>query len=214
MGELGDLARRAVERYLLDPGEAIDGVEEGTAATIVRAGGRTWSVREIDRARQFARSPGYTLIDITRGVIDGYRADGVAALADGLLFHLNDAEEFRAFFAAARGLLTPRETAGLLAFYQSEAPAAESLVVGDGDVEWLFPAATPGALDALLPQFGVGDDGSLDLAYCTLYLAPDPADRFTRVNLNRWHVGAAADGPLTWTVEPLARNMDSPRYRP
>jgi hypothetical protein len=208
------VASRLVSTFLLSQGETILETRVGAAGVLVCTSDRTWMVTALEEAKNFHRGPGYQLYDIHDADMDGpTRSEGVAVLPGGEMFHLNQAAGLQAFFDAVRATLTAEELAALIAFYQSDAPGVESVVADHGDLAWLFPAAQPIPIPALsLPEVEGSPAGSLRLRFCTLYLADDPLDSFTKVNLNRWQV--TANGGLTWEVHALARDLNSPRFRP
>lgn len=211
-----ELASEIVSSCILDPGESILAVHAGPAAVLLETIYRGLRFEVARAATSDGPGSGYALYTVRESATDGRaRPEGIAQLPGGERYHLNDPEGFRAFFAAARTLIEPLDFASLLATFQSEAPVAERVIAAYGDLAWLFPGANLAAsLHLSLPVIEGTPEAAFQMRFCTLYLDRDPRDRFTKVNLNRWRVAATAEGVLSWAVEPLARNLDSPVFRP
>lgn len=209
------VARRSVERYLLAAGERVVACEAGSEAASVETSEREWLVRPLERGRNFQRGSGYALYDVSSHETlhaQGH-SHGIALLPDGALFHLNDAEEFRAFFHGSVPPLAALETAALLAFYQSTAEGNESVIVQWADLEGLlYPADRARLPELKLPEVEAWEAGRGWLTCCTLYLYQDARNDELRLGLNRWRAWLDDDHRLAWACEPVARRLRCPRY--
>lgn len=203
-------AVKIVSRYFLKPGEVIEDVEEDEGVVFVSARYHSWDVRPIERLQAFVRSPGYELYGVETD--PHARLHGVAVLPDHRMFHLNDAEEIRAFFAAARSLLAPLEVAVLVVAFQS-AGGGEGIIMRLEELITRLEAKQIAAHPITPPAVVVGGDGSMNLDFYSMFISRVLGAGF-KVNLNRWHVEASAAGQLDWSVAAVARDLESPFYSP
>lgn len=144
-----------------------------------------------------------TLFDVPR------RSEVVALAPDGRRFELNDPRTFVAFHDEVGAALEPVELAGLLCASQGEGEHVrlpQRLVRDPGEVGDLLRDAERHLVRA--PEV----DGAT-LRFYSTYVEPGP-DRVLRAGVNRWEVEAPKPGSVSWRVEPVARQLPSPRYAP
>jgi hypothetical protein len=155
--------------------------------------------------------------DVSRLIVDGpTRLRGYAYTDDGRCFNLNDPDGFAAFFKEEGRRLSHEELARLLARYEGrnqgvELPQNTVVHVGDfqGALEPEVAASIPGFTE--LRHESSGDQEKL--AFCTFFISRESPDRVFRIGLNRWEATWDKDGHFELRVVPLARGLDSPRYR-
>ncbi|MPZ49077.1 MAG: hypothetical protein GEU75_07215 [Dehalococcoidia bacterium] len=156
-------------------------------------------------------------------VIDAWITDvprrprGFAKVADGRWLHLNDKRQFVEFFYAVGRQLDSQDLARLLTRYQGadqgvDLPQNTLIELTDlrGALEPETAASITGFTELRLEP---ADDGGL-LTFCTFFIVRDTPDRVFRVGLNRWEARWNRDGDFQLRVVPLARGLESPRYRP
>lgn len=187
MSELRETARTIVVRHLLDAGEDVVGVEDHSEG--VRVDGRylSWIVRPAA-----AQYDGFDLYEVAPDEDEDPPPvpHGVAVLADGESFHLNDAEGFRSFWSRAGGALDPGVLPELLARYQHGEYGARLL--GGGE-DRLWP-----------PPLVEEDAGRVRLRFCAAAVAPAPSTLEDTLTITEWNVDATRGGPIEWTTRPIA----------
>jgi hypothetical protein len=199
-------ARLVIERYFLEPGEAVGKIKVlGGEYAIVGAGSSEWVVRAMTKAQAFTKSEGYALYAVAPFGAYHTREKGVAVLPDESTFRLDDERDFLAFYARAHGLLDPVELAALLSFYQSKADRPEGVIVQQEDLAEVISASDLASLPGpLLPEAQRGEHGELTLSFCTQAMR---RDRGFRIDVYRWQVHADARAKLTWSTTALARGL-------
>jgi len=114
------VAEQIVARYFLKPYETIKEIHDYGETIEVCTNIGKWSLIRRDRRNDYVEPHGYDLYDV--GILLGGLKPGlpgVAVLQDGRIFKLDNADEFRAFFLAARQVIEPLELAYRIAAYQS-----------------------------------------------------------------------------------------------
>jgi hypothetical protein len=200
-----DDAMRILTRYFVGR-ERLQKVEEYEG--FVRAG--VWKVTPFER-EPWRERDGFTLYRVDLGHPVSH-PDAVAVFPDGRMFHLNDAGEFRGFFAASRGLVTPLELADLLKSFQSDREGAGEHIVQN--LETLSKHLTPEQIASLpigLPEVATRGNGTLSIVFFTWFIGFPSRGRH-HMNFNRWRVEVSADGRLDWQVDAVAREMKSLFY--
>lgn len=212
-----ELAQRIVEGCLLQPGESISKIRRLGNALIVESS-EWWRVETIASWRNFRKSSFYELYETGLYIF----ADpppppgGVALLQTGEMFCLNHRDEFQTFFQRGANLLTPLEIAGLLARYQGDSAlpgVRHTLLMDPKDLNNLLSdKQIEGLVDVLPFQATQDSQGGLVMDFCTFFLKPEPPNFVYRIGLDSWHLIANARGYVEWSVKPIARGLDSPRY--
>jgi len=183
VSELNETARTIVGRHLLDAGEDVEDVQERSDG--VRVDGRylSWIV-----ARAGTPYAGFELYEVA---LDEDQdpppvPHGIAVLADGESFHLNDPAGFRSFWSRAGP--DAEVVAELLARYQSGDNGARVL---GADERW--------------PPLLVEEAGdSVRLRFCAAAVGLDPASLDDVMRITEWNVDATRGGPIEWTTRLLA----------
>jgi hypothetical protein len=211
-----ELACAIVARYFLAPGETITGAIESRAATVVTTTAAHWAVEAHIGFPHLAGDGAYRLFDVTPATFSNPRPPrGVCVGADGPLWLLSDPDDLRRWYAAAGAQLDPLELAGLLVRYYGVRGGGHTLITSMDDLGDLLAPAQIAALSTFtLPVIDTSRPGAVAMSYCSFFLARGASDRVWRVNIDRWHVMAATDSPLTWSMTAIARELDSPRYAP
>jgi hypothetical protein len=211
-----ELARTIIARYFLASGETITEAMEGRAAVVVTTTAARWAVEPYTGFPHLAGNGAYRLFDVTPATFSNPRPPrGVCVGADGPLWLLSDPDDLRRWYAAAKPPLDPLELAGLLVRYHGTGGSGHTLIAQMDDLGGLLAPEQIAALPAFtLPAIETPSPGAFAMAFCSLFLARGEADRVWRVNLNRWHVAAAVDEQLAWSLTAIARELDSPRYAP
>ena len=211
-----ELARTIIARYFLAPGETITEVMTGRAAVVVTTTAARWAVEPYTGFPHLAGDGAYRLFDVTPATLSNPPPPrGVCVGADGPLWLLSDPDDLRRWYAVAKLLLDPLELAGLLVRYHGGGGSGHTLIAHMDNLSDLLAPEQIAALPAFtLPAIDMPRPGALAMDFCSFFLARGVSDRVWRVNLDRWHVTAAADDPLTWSVSVIARALDSPRYAP
>jgi hypothetical protein len=194
-----ELARQIVERHALPPGRHVESVHEEPVGVVVETDTLPRVVRE-------AAPPFGSLAVYEIG--PAYNADppkasvGVVVMNDGESFHLNEDEEFLAFWAATGGEVEPDVLADLLAAYHSgENPGH---VVGSGRVPVARRrAAQVAAVDGCEALSSEQSGRHLRVRFCSWSIAPEPTGEDVVVVV-RWDVDAEQHGPIAWAITPLA----------
>jgi hypothetical protein len=210
------MAREAVGNFLLEQGQTVQRVRQAGTGFIVESDD-WWLVEPIDSWPNFTKSGLYDLFEVRLymvadppPVLHGF---GVPHGSNGL-FHLNDAGQFRAFFAAVPGRFASIELAGLLVRYaDSEQSGLQTLIRREDDLRKVLYAEH---LEMLADKIGFHavdlPDDHLDMDFSSYYLVSGGEGHSHRVALNRWHVEVGGSKQLTWDVEPLAVGMPSPLF--
>jgi hypothetical protein len=210
-----ELGRRILERYFLEPDEAVREISDFGQVAIFDTNSVPWRIDRVEDIGSTKPNPAYTLyhVAINMSAEPPPPPDGIAVLPDGTFFHLNEVLEFRAFWLRVRERVEPVELAVLLVHYLSESPRNQNPVLKREDLSWLIDEHQIESIaDFTLPQSRIDDKGSLTLDFCTFYIEQVPPNFVHRVGLNRWHVEADTEGYLDWTIQPIAGGLSSPRY--
>jgi hypothetical protein len=217
---LEGIARKVLETYFFEPGEAVLKVRPRHGGFIVETGHAWWRVGAFEPWPNFVKSGGYNLIEVNVDVFFDPipPPHGVALVADDGMFHLNDDQEFRKFFQAVPTLNDSVEIASLLTHYRgwdSEFGVRQTLILRREDLAGsdLLDERQIEALPELISfQSNRTSEGILTVEFCTFYLRPEPPDRVLRVGLNRWRVAVDSERRLSWSHWPIAESLDSPAY--
>jgi hypothetical protein len=105
----------------------------------------------------------------------------------------------------------PACVAELLARYARSGPF-DVLVRGDGDVGDVLDRAVAQELGLHPPEPQTTPDGGRLVSFQTLHLRPEPPDQVIRVGVDAWTATMSPEGEVAWTVRPVARRLESPRY--
>ncbi|MBV9322452.1 MAG: hypothetical protein JO352_01545 [Chloroflexi bacterium] len=212
--DTGARARGLVERFLLAPGQSVSQTRRVGDAFIVEAD-EWWQVERVDRWRNFRKSDLYDLFEARLYLF----ADppptphGFGIPCPGEVFHLNDADQLRRFFAALPELLSGVELAGLLTRYAAtDLGGAQALVLSSDDLRTLIhPEHLEMMSEAVrFKSRRLADDG-LELDFCSYSIATRDNGPH-RVDVSRWHVEARAPSDVQWHVDSLAVGLPSPLY--
>ncbi len=210
----GDRARELVERFLLAPGQTVIQTRPVDDAFIVEAG-EWWQVERVDRWRNFHKSDLYDLFEARLYVFADPPPSphGFGIPRDGEVFHLNDADQLRGFFAALQQLLSGVELAGLLTRYAStDLGGAQGLVLSPEDLRTLlYPEHLAILSEAVRFKSRTLPEGGLVLDFCSYSVAAQDT-RPNRINVSRWHVEAHAPLDVDWRVDSLAVGLPGPLY--
>lgn len=207
MSSLAQIARAIVERYFMQPGEQVRAVVERDADVLVDAGAIGWAVSAVDRPDRLEPSR-HRLFEVRPDMDEDPPGppEGLALLPDGAMFHLNEADDFRAYYRAVGDSLAAVELAFLLATYQAEG-ALHNLIVRSTDME---RHVQPVELEAI-PGFTAPSEERVGsrryLRFCTYAVQQFPGKR-PEILLTRWEA-EARDGALDWRTQPLARLQSS-----
>lgn len=199
-----DVAVRIVERYFLGPREEIVEVRAWGNHVDVSSRYCSWDVQPVEKFRIIDRSAGYDLYGIENAAGTYYQ---VAVLPDDRMFYLEDKKELRAFFEAAHRLLAPLEVAALLALNQTE--HAENIIVDFNKLPMWFYEEDIAAYAPRLPVVTTREDGAMSVDFDTMFTSYKDGDR---ENLNRWHVELSATGQISWKIEAIAKDLESPFF--
>ncbi len=194
-----ELARQIVERHALPQGRHVESVHEEPVGVVVETDTLPRVVREA--------SPAFGSLAVYE-IGSAYHADppraplGVVVMPDGESFHLNEDEEFHAFWAATGGDVEAEVLADLLAAYHSgENPG---YVLGSARVPVAGRrTAQVAQVDACEPLSVERTGRRLRVRFCSWSLAPEPTGEDVVVVV-RWDVDAEQHGPIAWTITPLA----------
>src|SRR5262249_40765913 len=147
-----------------------------------------------------------------------WRPHGVAALSNGKWFHLNDADEFKAFWKQLHNEIEPLGLAILLARYYHQRPYLKRNQSLIGQTEDILVHFSENEVESLTeftqPLLAENSEGGFRLDFCTEYIQRASPLAAYRVGLNRWHLESDDDGQLEWTVKPIARSLRSKFYSP
>jgi len=174
-------------------------VRAGSQAVIVSTSGGDWIVRDVSEGIdapagfQIYTAGASDLVDVPE------RPDGFALTSDGALFHLNDAEQFQAFWRATHDELQPLDLARLMSTYLSESAGHETIVMEAGAL---------GIEDTRHPSIppDVAKNGPLMMRFVTQYFVEEPPSHVARRHLVEWSVREDESGQLDWFWTPLSLN--------
>jgi hypothetical protein len=215
-----NIARHIIERYFLGAHGTITQIElelQGSIA-LVFVDSEEWLVSQISPFQYCVKSDAYNLYEVDARNIPTsvLRPDGVAVLSNGQLFRLKLEEEFQAFWQQVWEKVTPIELAELLSRYQGSGKNLErhqNLVFELKDLLGLLKKEQIDAIDNLIPfKISQTNFQIFCLEFCTFYIARTSPDNCYRVSINRWQVNQDKPGQLSWTIQLIAHEMDSPRY--
>jgi hypothetical protein len=211
-----DNARELVQRFLMDPGQEVKQTRQVGHAFIVESDD-WWQVEPIDRWPNFQKSDLYDLYEVRLYVFadppPAPHGFGTPRASDES-FHLNDANQFRAFFSALAGRPADVELAGLLTRYvTSEEVGLQALILSKDDVrDLLYPEHLETIAEKIRFNATQLPGDSLEMDFSSYYVMPADESQPHRIALNHWHVEVHAHKDLTWQVEPLAVGLPSPFY--
>jgi hypothetical protein len=193
------LAREIVERHVLRPEERIREVRTDPAGIVVETDVIPWIVRRVGK-----EAPDYELYE----VVPGFQIDpppvpaGIAVVAPGKSFRLNDPEGFREFWTAVGGSLRPEAVAELLAAYRS-GDYRGHVIGSELDPAPRRWAARLESVSGCAP-LRVEEDGKFSLRFCAYSVVPTEPEGEDHLVVTRWSVTADRAGSIDWSSEPVA----------
>jgi hypothetical protein len=138
--------------------------------------------------------------------------------AAGSWLDLTSAAEFATFFKQAGRKTPPDLLARLVTRYQGHEQGIDlpqNTLVTLADLRGALEPEVAASLDGFTElRHETHPDESGKMAFCSFYIARDEFDGVFRVGVNRWDVSWNRAGEVTVRVRPIARGLDSPRYRP
>jgi len=205
--ELREAAARIVERYYLDAGAAVQNLVGRAGAVVVDAPPVPRRVTRVVRKGALVPGDGYRLYEVADDVdADPPPAPGGFAEADGELFHLNDPEGLRRFWAAVGGI-EPLELAALVVEYQRSG-AREHLIRDERDAG---PFLAPDEVRAVVgfTEPAVAESGSGFLVEVCTEAVVSEAGRAPGIAVRRWTIRAERGGTLEWASSLIAPRVES-----
>ena len=208
-----ELARQIIQDHLLQADESIQGVVERGEAVLVTSEQRQWRFEEMEALPAVSQLGSFPLYEVRPHILGDPppSPNGFSITPDGQILHLNQKSDFRRFYEQHADELTPIELAALVTRYHSDEPYHQNLILQVSDLDsWMEPAQIE-ALEGLHP---LADQQELPLDFCAFFIRKSPKDRIFRIGIDRWWIETDTEGNLIWTQQPLARELDSPRYSP
>lgn len=206
-------AREIVMRYFLRTGDVIERAHPNGDEMVIEAS-EWWCVRDAANDNPALANSQYSIYEVGRCI----RADppivprGFAVTADGTIYALDDALQFRAFCRRMNTELSPSVLADLLAAYQSDPTPPRRrhhVLVSRYDLKNLLPDEYLEALIGLIPfQAKTNRHDRLGVDFCAYTVERGSMPDTHLIMLDQWHVEVESSGEPTWSRKPLAVGME------